>query len=305
MLSRVAETLYWSARYIERAENVARLVNVNNLLMMDLPRGVSPGWEPLIDIIGSRDLYAECYNDFSEKNVLKFLTVDPNHPSSILNSLQYARNNIRTVRDVVPREAWEMINGLYQDVKESPNRLLNKKERFAALKQIINASLQVFGALDATMNHDVGYAFLRFGSLLERADMTSRIIDVRSSVIDEENQDIPFENIQWMSVLRSLSGYQMYRQAMGVRVKPRDVLAFTLHDPLFPRSVMFCLYQLKKLTLEIPAGAELLGPIVHAISELEQQTVRELKGSRLHQYIDELQLDLGAIHQQLAEHYFA
>ena len=215
-----------------------------------------------------------------------------------------ARDNLRTVRDVVPRQAWEVINGLYNDVKENPRTLLNKTARFAGLKSVIERCLLVFGVLDATMNHDLSFRFLRFGSLLERADMTSRIIDVRSATLSEAQQEIPFENIQWMSVLRSLSGYQMYRQEMGVRIRPKDVQKFLFHSPHFPRSVLFCVLSLRQLIDAAPNNSIMLERIQHSIDELQRQKVDVLTGMALHDYVDELQLDLADIHVQLAEQYF-
>lgn len=304
MLSRVAETLYWTARYVERAENLARLINVNNLLMMDLPRGVSPGWAPLIDIIGHRESFTQHYSDYSEKNVLKYLTVDSRNPSSIVNALKLARDNTRTVREVVPRPVWETINNLYQTAKEKPNDFLSKRDSFASLTHVIEGIQLFFGALESTLNHDAGYVFIRSGSLLERADMTSRIIDVRSAVLGSLTNDSPYENLQWMSVLRSLSAYQMYRQQMGVKVTPQDVLEFMLHNPYFPRSVLFCLNQMRSLLITIPNSPTMLERIDHSITELNKVQSSDLQGAALHKYIDELQIDLADIHNQFAEQYF-
>ncbi|XOV80348.1 MAG: alpha-E domain-containing protein [Aestuariibacter sp.] len=304
MLSRVAETLYWTARYVERAENVARLVNVNNLLLMDLPKGVSPGWEPLIDITGSREAYNQLYDDFSERNVLRFLTIDERNSSSVFNSLRSARDNTRTVREVVPRQVWEVINGIYNATKERPEDLLNPRLRFNRLSKIVDSALLFFGALDASMSHNHFYRFTRFGSILERADMTSRIIDVRYSVKTDDLESKSFENIKWISVLRSLSAYQMYRQQMGVRIKPQDVLKFLLLSPEFPRSVLFCVNHLKTLMVRVPNNELMLERIDHSISELLLQNIGSLKGQYLHDYIDELQIDLADIHNQLSKQYF-
>ncbi|MDN4503494.1 alpha-E domain-containing protein [Alteromonadaceae bacterium BrNp21-10] len=304
MLSRVAETLYWMARHVERAENVARLVNVNNLLLMDLPKGVSPGWEPLVHIIGSHEIYLKHYSDFSEKNVLAYMTLDPNNPSSILNSLRAARENTRTVREIVPRQVWESINSLYLYVKDHGNDINSKRNRFAHLKHIIDSALMIFGTLDATINHDDGYTFIRFGSILERADMTTRIMDVRSATMRNIPADLPFENIQWMSVLRSLSAYQMYRQEMGVRLRPEDILEFMLLSPSFPRAILFCLNKLKSLVENLPNNIEMLERIDHSIDDLKAQDITQLKGLVMHDYIDELQIDLADIHLQLAKQYF-
>ena len=134
MLSRVAETLYWTARYVERAENVARLVNVNNLTLMDLPKGVSPGWEPLIDIIGSRENYLENHDSFDDQQVIAYLTVGKDNPSSIINSISMARDNCRTIRDIVPKEMWEAINQLNLSLADRESTFVSKRGRFAAFK---------------------------------------------------------------------------------------------------------------------------------------------------------------------------
>lgn len=304
MLSRVCETLYWVSRYIERAENVARLINVNNMLMMDLPKGVSTGWEPLIDIIGARKSYQETHTDFSEQKALRYLLVGKDNYSSILNSIISARENARTIRDVMPRDVWEEINSLYYYVKDNQSEGLSKRGRFTYLNQIIDSAHQIFGALDATINHDQGYTFLRLGLMIERADMTSRILDIRSETLIISEEAKPYENIQWISLLRSLTGYQMYRQQMGVRVQRADVIQFVMHSDVFPRSIMFCLQQLKTLISGLPNSAEVIVSIDKAIDELKTEDVRALKRGVLHSYIDEIQLKLAGIHNDVAELYF-
>jgi uncharacterized alpha-E superfamily protein len=304
MLSRVGETLYWMSRYIERAENVARLINVNNMLMMDLPKGVSTGWEPLVDIIGARESYLETHTDFSESKALRYLLVGKDNYSSILNSIISARESARTIRDVIPRDVWEEINTLYYYVKDHQNEGLTKRGRFAYLKAIIDAAHQIFGALDATINHDLGYTFIRLGLMIERADMTSRILDIRSETLIVSEEAKPFENIQWISLLRSLSAYQMYRQEMGVRVQRSDVIQFVMHSDVFPRSIIYCLEQMKSLISPLPNSAEIITSIDKAIDELKAEDVRALQKGLLHNYIDEIQLKLAGIHNHVAELYF-
>ncbi|WP_413701008.1 alpha-E domain-containing protein [Psychromonas sp. KJ10-10] len=304
MLSRVGETLYWMSRYIERAENVARLINVNNMLMMDLPKGVGTGWQPLIDIIGVRKAYEENHTDYSEQKALRYLLVGSDNSSSILNSIISARECARTIRDVVPRDVWEEINSLYYYAKDNQKEGLTKRGRFAYLEKIIETAHQIFGTLDATINHDQGYTFIRFGLMIERADMTSRIIDIRSEslVISEEAK--PYENIQWISLLRSLSAYQMYRQEMGVRVQRSDVIEFIMHSDVFPRSILFCLLDLKSLIKPLVNSEELIVLIDEAINKLKSEDVRLLKNGYLHSFVDEIQIKFGDIHNGLAELYF-
>lgn len=304
MLSRVGETLYWVARYVERAENVARLINVNNMLMMDLPKGVCAGWEPLIDIIGARIAYQENHNDYSEQKALRYLLVGSDNSSSILNSIISARESARTIRDVMPRDVWEEINSLYYYVKDNQKEGLTKRGRFSYLKQIIESAHLIFGMLDATINHDDGFTFIRFGSLIERADMTSRILDIRSETLITAEEAKPYENIQWISLLRSLSAYQMYRQEMGVRVQRADVLEFAMQSEVFPRAILFCLMELQAQISVLPNSNSLISLIEKSIKKLKTEDVRHLKNGLLHNYIDNIQIELANIHNELAQTYF-
>lgn len=304
MLSRVAETLYWMSRYVERTENVARLINVNNLLIMDLPKGVSSGWAPLIDIIGVREEYQKNHKDFSEQSALRFLLTGENNHSSILNSISNARENARTIRDVLPKCIWEGINSLYYYVKDNKNEGLTKRGRFAYLKHIIDSTQMIFGALDGTINHNDGYVFICFGSIIERADMTSRILDVRSATLITDEETKPYDNIQWMSLLRSLSAYQMYRQEMGVRVQRKEIIEFVMLSEVFPRSILFCLYKLKQLIGPLDNSSQVIELIDDASSNLKDSDVRALKNGDLHEYIDQLQIKLAGIHNALVESYF-
>jgi uncharacterized alpha-E superfamily protein len=303
MLSRVAENLYWAARYLERAENLARLTSINHMMVLDLPRGVSPGWEPLLDIVACREAFEQHFKNANEANVVKFLTVDTRNPASILNAVCNARNALRSVQEVIPRHVWQLVNSLYLYVQEEQKLALSKRERYRFLEHITHSVLTIFGAIDATMNHNVGFMFMRFGMYLERADMTSRIIDVRSaSLLDEEN--VPYQNLQWISVLRSLSAYQMYRLTMGVKVKRIYVLEFMLQDQHFPRSVMFCLSRLHHFGESLNMSDDLQRRLQYAQTQLNNKQQEQLNGDALHDYLDELQVDLAEVHSLLTEQFF-
>ena len=304
MLSRVAETLYWMSRYVERTENVARLINVNNMLIMDLPRGVHSGWEALVDIIGLHDEYQKSHKDFFEQSALRYLLVGEKNHSSILNSIRSARESARTIRDVLPKCVWESINALYYYVKDNQNEGLTKRGRFDYLKHIIESSQLIFGQLDSTINHDYGYVFIRFGAMLERADMTSRILDVRSASLIINDEPKPYENIQWISLLRSMSAYQMYRQQMSVRVQQKYVVEFIMCSEIFPRSILFCLFELKNLIASVNGSEPIVDLISGTADKLQHGDVRVLKNGELHDYIDRLQIRFAEIHNNLAELYF-
>lgn len=306
MLSRVAENIYWMARYIERAENTARLIGVSANLLLDLPRGTAPGWEPLIWITGSDDLFRERYGEFSERPVLKFLVGDHQNPSSILASLHAARENARTIRDIVPREAWEQINELYLRAHDQLQAGLTKRGRFEYLRHIILGSQTITGLLAGTMNHDEGYQFVRMGRNLERADMTTRIIDVRSATLlpDESSGLRPFDNIQWMSVLKSLTAYQMYRRSMQVRVRRADVLRFLFQHMEFPRSLHHTIDAVERSVTTLDhneAPLRVLGRIKRTVLGADVGTLSQ---ADLHAFIDDLQAALGQVHDEVARAYF-
>jgi uncharacterized alpha-E superfamily protein len=323
MLSRVAQHVYWMARYIERAEDTARLISVNANLLLDLPRTTDFGWEPLIFITASEALFYENYDQLDELSAIKFLLSDRENPGSILSSLSFAREDLRTTRDVVPREAWEQVNDLYLYVRNHLEMGMSRRGRYEFLKRITQGAQQVTGLLSGTMTHSAAYDFVRMGRNLERADMTTRILDVRSANLlirqsqsqfqesEEQTQEQtlqelnPFENIQWMSVLKSMSAYQMYRQQVRLRVRGPDVLKFLLQDPQFPRTVYHCLSELERCLDKLPRNAAILDSIADLKQRLTTANVPELAREGLHEFIDNLQIGLGHIHEQISVTYFA
>lgn len=305
MLSRVAENIYWMARYIERAENTARLIMVNTNLLLDLPKGVQLGWRPIVDILGSDEYYLSQHEDFNERTVLKFLIADPYSPSSIQHSLQQARESARTMRDIIPRESWERVNDLYLMAKRNAASGYSKRGRYDYMHNIILGAQTITGLLSGTMLHDIGYDFLRMGRNLERTDMTTRIIDVRSaSLLPEQEGLLPFENIQWMSVLKSLTAYQMYRRTIQIRVRRSDVLKFLLKDKKFPRSFFHGLLEVKYCLKHLPRNED----AINQLNEIGKKVLRAdqavLQQNELHQFIDELQLGLADLNQVISQTYF-
>ncbi|MDE0286407.1 MAG: alpha-E domain-containing protein, partial [Gammaproteobacteria bacterium] len=178
MLSRVAEQLYWFGRHVERAENTARLVNVNANLIMDLPRPFKRIWANMIGITGSDDLFYGFYGKADEKSVLRFMLTDEDNPSSMARCVRMARENARSSREILPVEAWETINEFYLYVKNNPASGMRPGARHKYLNSVIRYSRQITGMLFSGMSHGSAYSFVRIGRNLERADMSTRIIDV-------------------------------------------------------------------------------------------------------------------------------
>jgi uncharacterized alpha-E superfamily protein len=306
MLSRVAERIYWMARYLERAENTARIVNVNSNLLLDLPRSITLGWEPLINITGSKISFRRRRLVNKERNVVQFLISDLKNPGSLLNTLQYARENARTIRDIIPREAWEHINALYLSTKSELPGGLAQRRRFDFLGSVISGTQQITGLLAGTMLHDAGYYFLRMGRNLERADMTTRIIDVQASNLLPDNPEelLPYENIQWMSVLQSLSGYQSYRQKMQGRVHRGAVLGFLLQDKEFPRAFLHCLGEVGNCLGYLPRSDLLIAETNRIEKRVSKLDTERLQKQTIHEFIDSLQKELGKIHNMISRNYF-
>jgi len=306
MLSRVAENVYWMARYLERAENTARLVNVNGNLLLDLPKNTTFGWQPLIAISGLEEVFYEYYKTPSEQNVVKFLLSEPKNPSSILSALAQARENLRTTRDIIPREAWEAVNDIYLFVQEESKKGVSKRGRYDFLKYVIRGIQQITGLLSGSMSRDIAYKFLILGRYLERADMTTRILDVRSAnlLLKSDKGDelplTPFANIQWMSVLKSLTAYQMYRQHMRlVRVKGAEVLKFLLQNNEFPRTVSFCFQRCELCLSGLPGNEAPLRKLARLERQVRKADMYTLAHEGLHEFIDDLQLGLAELHQQI------
>lgn len=305
MLARVAENIYWMARYLERAEDMARLISVTANLTLDLPKGLTPIWGQLIAITGAEALYSS--HDFEERAVLKFLINEASGQVSILSCIACARENARTIRDVIPREVWEAMNALYLYSKEQAPQATSKRGRFVFLDEVIRQCQMLTGMLAGTMNHDAGYIFLRVGRYLERADMTSRIIDIRSANLlpSATTAQATYENLQWMSVLRSLSGYQMYRRAMQLRVQRTEVLRFLFQSDVFPRSLSFSINAVNR-AIELLPNHDKVQIVVHRVNrQLDNAQIDKLKQAELQMFVDQVQIGFAQIHDELQLAYFS
>lgn len=307
MLSRVAERMYWLGRYLERAENTARLVGVNANLLLDLPRAVRLVWRALIDITGAEAAFEQHYQNADERNVCKFLLADAFNPVSVMSSLAMARENGRTTREVIPTEIWEQVNDLYLYARDNAAKGTTRGGRHEFLNQVVSACQRIAGGLAGTMTHGPAYNFIRLGRNLERADMTTRIVDVGCANLlpnDDVVRDTAFENILWMSVLRSLSAYQMYRQHVHDRVNGEDVVAYLLQDLKFPRAVGHCLHEVSVCLQELPRNEAPLRSVTRLQRRVADADIAALLDGGLHQFIDEMQQELGDTHGHIAATWF-
>ncbi len=306
MLSRVAERVYWCSRYLERVEDTARLILVRHQSMLDMPRSIQPGWGQLLDVLSAAEGFASIPGAATEKNIINYVFSDRGNPSSLISSLASARENMRTTREVLPSESWESVNSLYLSVSRRSSKGLPRISRHSVLNGVIQSCQQVAGMLSGTMNHDEVYQFVRMGRYLERADMSTRIIDVGSADLMKTGDDaLPYQNVLWLNILLSLSAYQMYRLSVGANVKSAEVQHFLLRNTDFPRSAAYCLQKIESCMEHLPHHKEALEVVKAVQRKLKRTNCRELTGEDLQRFLDQLQVKMDLVHEVVATSWFS
>ncbi|MDX5410219.1 MAG: alpha-E domain-containing protein [Thauera sp.] len=306
MLSRVAERLYWMARYVERAENTSRMIMAFNTLALDMPRSVSLSWRELVTVTGMDTLFDERYQRDDDRNCVKFLIADAWNPGSILSTLRSARENVRTTRDLVPTEGWEVVNELYLFARDNAEQGVNKRGRHDFLSEIVQRCQTLTGLLAGCMSHDAAYDFIRLGHNIERADMATRQIDVGAlRLLAPREAPSQYEGLLWTSILRSQSAFQMYRQHVKRRVGGVDVMRFLLQDPDFPRSVAYALSRCEHALSRLPHNERPLHLAIAARRHtLEADVATLVAGNGLHDFMDRVQLEVADLHTAIASEWF-
>ncbi|MDH3282068.1 MAG: alpha-E domain-containing protein [Gammaproteobacteria bacterium] len=306
MLSRVGERLYWMARYIERAENTARLVHVYTDTMLDLPKGVGLYWGQLLEITGNDSAFGKNHQRAGQGRILKFILSAEANPGSLLTSLREARENARTTRDQMPNEAWEHVNELFLFARKRLARPVSRIRLLEFLSEVVMRCQQIAGLLAGTMSHGYGYQFVRLGRNLERADMTTRILDIGSATLLAQDGEVErLENRLWINILRSLSAYQMYRQNVRRRIRREDVIGYLLRDMQFPRAVAHTLGAIQTCLELLPQNETTLRAVARLQRVLAQAQIPELAREGLRDFMDTLQLEFGRLDGLIADTWFA
>lgn len=306
MLSRVAENLYWMTRYMERADDTARLINAVTLMTLDMPSGAKFGWDALLMVAGLDQQFFTHYQEADENAVMHFLIQDERNPSSIMACITRARENTRSFREVLPVELWEWVNELYLYARKELPGQLGRRHRYEVLQGIIRRRQSIVGLLSGAMSRDEAFQFLVLGRNFERAEMTSRILDVSHAVILPA--DTPtgehYGDLLWMNILKAISGYQMYRRHVSVHASSAQVIDFLLKDLLFPRTVAHCLAEMAARLQVLPRPEPVLAVLRETQAMLDKADGAALSQAGLHEFIDRLQVGLGAINLALRERYF-
>ncbi len=294
LLSRVADHLYWGARYMERADDTARVVRTFTEVLLDLPVGVASSWEPLLAVAGSRELFDEGHARTNESDIVRFLVTDESNPGSVVSSVASARENLRTTREVLPREAWHAVNDLYLYTQRDSESGVDRRTRARFLSRVIGESQRLDGVVSGAMHRDEAYELWRLGQMVERADMTTRVLGVRAAALLAGPDTVDdYAEVQWMGVLRSLSALQMYQRATRGPIVGAGVVSFLLFDRQFPRSVAGCLERARSALLRLPRPDRTM-PAVDALDRLLADLPASADdGKALDAAMDDVQAALG------------
>jgi uncharacterized alpha-E superfamily protein len=306
LLSRVADQLFWGARYIERAECTARIVRTFTEVIVDLPRGLNLSWEPLLAIGGGREAFDTAHKRASEFDVVRYLVADPLNPSSVISAIATSRENMRTVREVYPREGWQVANDVYLYTQANGEAAVDRRSRNRVLSRVIAETQRVDGILTSTMSRDEAYEMWRLGQSIERADMTTRVVGVRAAAllalpIDAEDHD----EVQWMGVLRSLSAMQMFQRSHRGPIDGDSVVRFLLTDPSFPRSVSACVARIRRALELLPPRKAVLETVDELDAAIGAHWVDGDDAIALDAAMDALQLRLAVLSAAVFDEFVA
>ncbi|TVR07865.1 MAG: alpha-E domain-containing protein [Planctomycetota bacterium] len=312
MLSRVAEAIYWMARYVERAENIARFLDVTLSLSLDTPEEARIGhWHALVSTSGDEEWFAQQYGNANQDTVLRFLTSDRAYASSLISSVAQARENARSVREVLSREQWECLNHFYHMVQHhQPTG--DDLEALAGFYATVRRQAALFhGMSDHVWSHDEGWQFLRLGTSIERADKTSRILDVKYYLLSSGSPvaGAAFNLVQWSALLSSASADQSYRQRYH-ETTPDHVIDFLVFDAHFPRSIRHCV-DTADHALHTISGTPIGSGSLHSErllgrlrAQLAYGNAGEVHARGLHDYLDDVQGELNGVSSAVIDDFF-
>ena len=318
MLSRTADSLYWLARYMERADFLARIVEATQRLAA-LPRmyaGDGTEWDSALESSGAADLYHERHSALTEASVLEFLTFDQSNPSSIRNCIELARRNARAVRTALTVEMWEAINGAWLELRRFEAAKLKKgsisrEELGRFLDFIKQTSLQFDGSAYRTMLRNDGYWFSRLGLYIERADNTARILDVKYHVLLPESEAVggSLDYFQWSAILRAVSALTAYHWIYRESLKPWLVADLLILKPEMPRSLIACYDNIALYLDMISKAYGRQGPAQrHARnvrSRLEQASIKSIFQNGMHEFISDFVSDNDRLGSEITTQYLA
>jgi uncharacterized alpha-E superfamily protein len=311
MLSRLADSMYWMARYLERAGETSRLMEINLLYLIEAEEDMSEDdrWRPILQITSTEKLYEEHYGQggATTPRVLQFISAGRNNSSSIRTCLRLFRENARVARDRISKEMWEAVNEIWMAFDERLRGTLTAERAGALFVELRNQVARFNGLVSSTMMRGEAYAFYQLGGCLERADMTSRILDVKYHIIlpDLSMVGSALDYYQWAALLKSLSGFEAFRRSCHTGFMPADVAEFVVLNRDFPRSIAF---SVERMGLALQAidteGKDATRAAFAKLSEKVLASGTEIFDQGLHEYLDHLLERTATFHGALAEEFF-
>lgn len=306
MLSRVAERIYWLARYLERVEDTTRLIQVHSALLLDLPADAEINWFTLVRIFDAEPAFHAEFDEVSETNIMRFLISSESHSYSLRQSIAAVRENARTSLDILPEETWEQINQLHLLMKNSQKAMSNRHQRQTLLEEIITHCYGIRGIIQSQMNRTHAFYFLQLGRSLEQADMTSRILEMTSLLLSESRSETvrQHEGLLWTNLLQALSAHQMFLQTVGTQASAENVLGFMVLDRDFPGSLYFLLDTLSAHLTALPQRHSLMASVHRIIQEINHINFNQIPADQTHAVMDNLQGELDDLHSQISAKWF-
>lgn len=310
MLSRVAHSLYWMSRYIERAENTARLLDVHLQFLADFQEvesGDVDAWESIVLSAGAQETFRRYYDHADRNTVTEFLAFDLRNPDSILSCAYTARENARMIRDQISLEMWEALNELHLFLRSSTTAGVWAQGPQEFFAHVSSASHLFQGLTASTYSRNEGYEFIQFGKYIERADKTTRILDVKYHVLLPSAADVggALDTAQWQAVLRSASALEAYRRYYVREIVSWKVAEFLIFSDSFPRSLHFCASQTDEFLCRIlgEAPGRPRSPAARAshrlLADLRSLTISDVLTEGLHEFLRRVQGALGAISEEV------
>ena len=307
MLGKTANGLFWMSRYLERAENTARLIETGQRIALTQLGSVDEEWTSVLQSAGALDAFNAENEELSRDAAIDWLLRDKRNPSSILSCIEAARQNARLVRTAITGEVWEAINAAYMSARKSLTRKVSERDLPEVLRSIRQNAALVRGMTHGTMLRNEIYDFIRIGTFLERADNTARILDVKYYVLLPSASAVgsSIDNVQWESILRSLSARGGFRMEYSSGAGTKEIAHFLILDKRMPRSLAFCVGKLKDNLRYLNSGEAKPTKSQKMIAELEHQylshDVAAVFEYGLHEFIQKILRLLGELANQIEQ----
>ncbi len=312
MLSRIADSMYWMARSLERVDNTARLLDINLLYLLEAEDALAEPvqWQPLLGIFSSERSYAEIHGDadIRRDRVIRFMTQEKKNPGSLHSSLRVARENARVVRDRISREMWEAMNEFWLEVDRHLTRPLRAEKAPEFFAYVRNQVARFHGLTMNTMMRGEPFGFYMLGNFLERADMTARTLDVKYHMLlpDASLIGSPVDYYQWGALLKSLSGFDAFRRKYHAGLRPIDVAEFVILEPEFPRSLRFAVERMEQAVERIGTNrdeCQICEAMAALDKQLEVHTAKSIFEYGLHEYLADFLEHIDAFNKALQTDY--